>query len=455
MIPITNATQEPPGVEPAAPALHVQGLHPGGAMGGPAFRTRKRPEPAHARTLEAGPGVRPLLPAVPVMGSAGAGEGERRAPARRPIGEPCARTPTSEERSARPAVLFIDDQIGSDNELVWLLELEGLAVECVPSGAEGLARALARPWDAVVLDLHLPDVPGLTVLERLTDAAPACPVIAITGWYLSEEYEEAALRLGAAAFRFKPIDGAELADLLRGVLPVTPRAGVEAGETRNREDDVPGAGKVLPGPAPGESAGVFGFPLAGVAALHGRLRGGDGMAVAPLAAAMLPALASRLRRRFPQTDEQTLAEAAVEAFLGYVRRPCGVEPGCGVALAEHLFHAACRDVVGRQRSEVWRRVRETEDSCRAVGPPIPTAAGVVEMCHDLEVLLSSLADERVVAGEVERRVLHLLLARERSPEVWARVLGAAGRPAENRRRKTRRREHRLLKRLRRWWRPRR
>lgn len=423
-------------------------------MGLPALRTREHPWPAHARTLGAGPGVRVPLPPVPGTEPAGAGEGEgeRRPPARRPTGERCARTPADADRSARPAVLFIDDQIGSDNELIWLLELEGFAVECAPSGADGLARALAKPWDAIVLDLHLPDVPGLTVLERLTDAVPACPVIAITGWYLSEEYEEAALRLGASAFRFKPVDGAELADLLRGVLSPTLRAGIDTGETERREGDVPAAGAALPGPGPGERASAFGFPPAGMPALHVRLRLGDGTAVAPLAEAMLPALACRLRRRFPQTDEQTSAEAAVDAFLAYVRRPCGFDPGRGVALEEYLFHAACHEVVDRQRGGLRRRIREAEDTRRAAGQPIPAAGELLERRHDLEVLLSSLTGERAVVGETERLALRLLAEGERSPEVWARVLGVAGRPAELRRREARRLKGRLLERLRRWWR---
>jgi CheY-like chemotaxis protein len=421
-------------------------------MGLPVLRTREHPWPAHARTLDAGPGVRVPLPPVPGKAHAGAGEGERRPPAWRPTGERCARTPTDEERSARPAVLFIDDQIGPENELIWLLELEGFAVECAASGADGLARALAKPWDAIVLDLRLPDVPGLTVLERLTDAVPACPIIAITGWYLSEEYEEAALRLGASAFRFKPVDGAELADLLRGVLPSTPRAGSDTWEAECRRGDLTAAGAAPSGPAAGERASAFGFPLAGVPALHVRLRVGDGTAVAPLAEAMLPGLTHRLRRRFPQTDEQTSVEAAVDAFLAYVRRPCGFDPGRGVALEEYLFHAACREVVDRQRGGLRRRLREAEDTCRAAGQPIPAAGELLERRHDLEILLSGLTDERAVVGETERQALRLLAEAERSAEVWARVLGVGGRPADVLRREARRLKGRLLERLRRWWR---
>lgn len=406
------------------------------------------PDTAHRRTAQDGWGAAWPASGLPALEPARAGGGERRAPIRRPAGERHATTPTGEERS-RPAILFIDDQIGSDNELVWLLELEGFAVECVPSGAEGLARALARPWDAILLDLHLPDIPGLSVLERLMEQSVATPVIALTGWYLSEEYEQAALRLGAAAFRFKPLDALDLADLLRQVAVPAACTGVS-----------PAAEPAGVGGAPGGVLGEGAWqdtqasPPADVPALHDRLRGGDGMAVAPLAEVLLPGLARRLRRRFPGTDEHLLAEAAEDAFLNYVRRPARFEPGRGVALDQYLFQAACRDVVDRLRSDARRRVREVEYARRLPHEEGPTGAEAFEIRHDREVLLSRLADSGVVVGEAEQRALRLLLNGEHSPEAWVPVLRLAGQPSEEGRGGVKRLRDRLLKRLRRWWRAR-
>jgi CheY-like chemotaxis protein len=409
-----------------------------------------RPEAAHPRTLEDEGDVSWPAPAVPGKGPAAAGGDDDPAGPPRSASQRRGRIPASGETPSRPAVLFIDDQVGPDNELVWLLELEGFAVECAPSGAEGLARALARPWDAILLDLHLPDIPGLSVLERLMETGPATPVIALTGWYLSEEYERAALRLGAAAFRFKPLDALDLADLLRGVVaraaPTEVPSSAEPVRVEGAPGDVPSreAGREVPESVPG-------FPPADVPALHERLCGGDGMAVAPLAAALLPELERRLRRRFPHGDGHLLAEAAEDAFLDYVRRPARFDPGRGVALEEYLFEVACRDVVDRQRSEGRRRVGETEYARVVFDQPIRAGVEHFEIRHDLEVLLSTLADEGVVAGQTERRALRLLMEGERSPEVWARVLGVAGRPAEEQRREVKRLKDRLLRRLRRWW----
>jgi RNA polymerase sigma-70 factor (ECF subfamily) len=108
-------------------------------------------------------------------------------------------------------------------------------------------------------------------------------------------------------------------------------------------------------------------------------------------------------------------------------------------------------VVDRQRSEGRRRVGETEYARVVFDQPIRAGVEHFEIRHDLEVLLSTLADEGVVAGQTERRALRLLMEGERSPEVWARVLGVAGRPAEEQRREVKRLKDRLLRRLRRWW----
>jgi CheY-like chemotaxis protein len=80
-----------------------------------------------------------------------------------------------------------DDRIVA---MVTLLELEGFDVQCARSGAEGLNRALAGAWDVIVLDLRLPDVPGLTVLERIRAADPDTPVFVITGAYLDQGHEK-------------------------------------------------------------------------------------------------------------------------------------------------------------------------------------------------------------------------------------------------------------------------
>ena len=60
------------------------------------------------------------------------------------------------------------------------LEAEGLSVDAAGDGAAGLEAALTGAHDLVVLDLMLPGLGGLAVLERLRDARPHLPVLVLS-----------------------------------------------------------------------------------------------------------------------------------------------------------------------------------------------------------------------------------------------------------------------------------
>jgi FixJ family two-component response regulator len=98
---------------------------------------------------------------------------------------------------SRPqSLLWIDDQIRPDDAVVRLLEMEGFRVDCADSGAAGLAMAQRAGYVGIILDLRLPDIPGLTVLEMLTRQRIPAPVLVLTG---HPDFHAAvqAMRLGA------------------------------------------------------------------------------------------------------------------------------------------------------------------------------------------------------------------------------------------------------------------
>ena len=121
-------------------------------------------------------------------------------------------------------ILWIDDEVEPADAFLRLFTMEGFRVDVAGSGTEGLATASARTYDAVIVDLHLPDMFGLTVLQRLRAGGVAAPVLAVTGHYLEPEIETSALRAGATAFSYKPFDPEEIAAILRSMI-----AGAAAG----------------------------------------------------------------------------------------------------------------------------------------------------------------------------------------------------------------------------------
>jgi DNA-binding NtrC family response regulator len=98
------------------------------------------------------------------------------------------------------------------------LEFEGFQIELVLSGQGALDRARANRYDAVVLDLHLPDMFGLTVLDRLDVRNSHAAILVITGCYGEEEMERNALKAGATAFRRKPLFCDDIATVLKSMV---------------------------------------------------------------------------------------------------------------------------------------------------------------------------------------------------------------------------------------------
>jgi DNA-binding NarL/FixJ family response regulator len=84
------------------------------------------------------------------------------------------------------------------------------------TGREALRLASANDYDAVVLDIHLPDGSGLDVLKQLRGLRPGLPVL-ILSMYPETQYATRALRAGAAGYLTKESVPAELVAALRHV----------------------------------------------------------------------------------------------------------------------------------------------------------------------------------------------------------------------------------------------
>jgi two-component system, OmpR family, KDP operon response regulator KdpE len=119
----------------------------------------------------------------------------------------------SESAPYLPAVLIIDDEIQIRRLLRVTLEGNGYRVFEAANGQEGLVEAAQRHPDIVVLDLGLPDMDGLVVLQRLREWSEA-PVLVLSVREGEEDKVEA-LDRGADDYMNKPFSTAELLARLR------------------------------------------------------------------------------------------------------------------------------------------------------------------------------------------------------------------------------------------------
>jgi two-component system, cell cycle response regulator DivK len=114
------------------------------------------------------------------------------------------RDPSNAER-----VLVIDDNPLNMKLFTALLESQGYAVLQATAGYAGLALARAQKPDLIILDLQLPDLPGLEVAVTLKadEQTRDIPVMAVTAFMADKERD--ARESGCDGFMTKPVPAAE------------------------------------------------------------------------------------------------------------------------------------------------------------------------------------------------------------------------------------------------------
>ena len=120
---------------------------------------------------------------------------------------------------ARYLILGVEDSDAIRTAFTILLEDRGYDVAAAPDGAQAVRLAAERAPDLVLLDLGLPDIPGVEVARRLKSApaTQAIPIVALTG--RDDDGDREALRAaGCAAYLVKPVDTQSLIRSLPGYI---------------------------------------------------------------------------------------------------------------------------------------------------------------------------------------------------------------------------------------------
>lgn len=102
-------------------------------------------------------------------------------------------------------VLLIDDEANLRQTLTRVLQNAGCAVTSAADGSQALQILQNTSFDLVYLDIHLPGMNGLQVLQQIRQVSPQLPVILFTA-YASLQSALEAIRLGASDYLVKPVD---------------------------------------------------------------------------------------------------------------------------------------------------------------------------------------------------------------------------------------------------------
>jgi DNA-binding NtrC family response regulator len=111
-------------------------------------------------------------------------------------------------------VLLVDDEPHFVKLLAERLAGRGFNVETAGGGTEAIDRAKEEAYDAIVLDLLMPEMDGLETLKQLKEINPDLQVILLTGHGTIDKGVEA-IKLGAMDFVEKPADFKELLEKIK------------------------------------------------------------------------------------------------------------------------------------------------------------------------------------------------------------------------------------------------
>src|SRR5574339_856805 len=120
-------------------------------------------------------------------------------------------------------ILVVDDEPVARQSLTDILRLEGYTVNSVPNGQSAVEYVRTHPVELMIVDLRMPGMDGLEVVQVVNQVSPETEVIILTA-YGSTETAIQALRLRIHDYLQKPASPTQvLASVRKGLMRRTAR----------------------------------------------------------------------------------------------------------------------------------------------------------------------------------------------------------------------------------------
>lgn len=123
------------------------------------------------------------------------------------------------ETAAR--ILVVDDDPVVRRSLVRVLEQERYEVAEAASGEEAIHKLDAGAYALVALDMRMPRLGGMTVLQHVHNHHPGTAIVVMTGFPSLENAKES-IHLGAFDFLLKPLDANQIRTVVSRALASRP-----------------------------------------------------------------------------------------------------------------------------------------------------------------------------------------------------------------------------------------
>ncbi len=117
----------------------------------------------------------------------------------------------------RTRILVVDDEEIVRESLCGWLEKDGYTLGTAADGPSAIARVKAEPWSILLVDLKMPGMDGLQVLEEARKIQPAATAVIMTA-YATVDTAVSAMKMGAFDYLVKPFDPEELSLMIEKIV---------------------------------------------------------------------------------------------------------------------------------------------------------------------------------------------------------------------------------------------
>ena len=111
-------------------------------------------------------------------------------------------------------VLIVDDESDYLDALTKRMRMRGITVFKATSAQDALLHTQRYSFDLALVDLFMPKLDGLRLIEAIREQCPEQQVVLVTGYPTRDAYTRA-MGLGATAFLAKPVDIEVLLEFIR------------------------------------------------------------------------------------------------------------------------------------------------------------------------------------------------------------------------------------------------
>jgi len=135
-------------------------------------------------------------------------------------------------------ILVVDDEISVLEVMAEMLQGAGWKVDALTNGAEAVQRVKRTRYDALVLDLYMPELPGLLLHSKLKfiDRELWSRTVFVSGHFSTDDLRRSLE--GSPRFVPKPFKSETLVGIVGLALPQVPRS-ISEGAVPTRRDDTP------------------------------------------------------------------------------------------------------------------------------------------------------------------------------------------------------------------------